>query len=135
MKPDGKPIPGIFAAQDDEIHKRLKRPVAGAYAMSSLVSFEPYVDSTMRVFCDQLRRRFVETGEPCDLGKWLQMFAFDVIGELTFSRRLGFLETGEDREGVMDGIWDMFRETSLVCLEVLVLVDVLTLPGHANAMD
>lgn len=114
MKPDGKPIPGIFAAQDEDVHKKLKKPVAGAYAMSTLVSFEPYVDSTMRIFCEQLESRFVDTGSTCDLGKWLQMFAFDVIGELTFSKRLGFLESGEDRDRVMDGIWEMFKETSLV---------------------
>ncbi|KAK0726781.1 cytochrome P450 [Lasiosphaeria miniovina] len=120
MKPNGKPIPGIFAAQDEDIHRRLKKPVSGAYAMTTLVSFEPYVDTTMRVLCDELRARFVtEENDPdnkpeCDLGQWLQMFAFDVIGELTFSKRLGFLETGTDVNGVMASIWHMFQETALV---------------------
>ncbi|KAL4903514.1 hypothetical protein BDW74DRAFT_186129 [Aspergillus multicolor] len=114
MKPRGKPIPGIFAAQDEAVHKLLKRPVAGAYAMSTLVSFEPYVDTTMRVFCEELERRFSGNGRVCDFGKWLQMFAFDVIGELTFSRRLGFLESGEDINHVMASIWETFKKTSLV---------------------
>jgi hypothetical protein len=114
MKPNGKAIPGIFAAQDEDIHRRLKKPVSGAYAMSTLVSFEPYVDTTMAVFCEQLQARFVDTQKPCDLGIWLQMFAFDVIGELTFSKRLGFLESGTDVNNVMLSIWEMFQETSLV---------------------
>ena len=114
MKPNGKPIPGIFAAQDEDTHRLLKKPISGAYSMTTLVSFEPYVDSTIRVLCEQLDQRFVQTGKPCDLGKWLQMFAFDVIGELTFSKRLGFLETGEDVNGVMRSIWEMFKETALV---------------------
>ena len=114
MKPNGKPIPGIFATQDEGIHNILKKPVSNAYSMTTLLSFEPYVDTTMDVFCRQLRSRFADTGHPCDLGVWLQMFAFDVIGELTFSRRLGFLESGEDVNGVMKDIWDMFQETSLV---------------------
>jgi hypothetical protein len=114
MKPNGKAIPGIFAAQDEEIHRRLKKPVSGAYAMSTLVSFEPYVDTTMLVFCEQLQARFVESQKPCNLGTWLQMFAFDVIGELTFSKRLGFLESGTDVNNVMASIWEMFKETSLV---------------------
>ncbi|GAB1316613.1 hypothetical protein MFIFM68171_06823 [Madurella fahalii] len=114
MKPNGKPIPGIFAVQDEEVHRRLKKPVSGAYAMSTLVSFEPYVDTTMAVFCEQLQTRFADSQRPCDLGTWLQMFAFDVIGELTFSKRLGFLETGTDVNNVMASIWDMFKETSLV---------------------
>ncbi len=118
MKPRGKPIPGIFAAQDEAVHRALKKPVSGSYSMSTLVNFEPYVDTTMRVFCDQLEARFVKNSgdmsSPCDFGQWLQMFAFDVIGEMTFSRRLGFLETGEDVNHVMASIWNMFKQTSLV---------------------
>lgn len=114
MKPRGKPIPGIFAAQDENIHRALKKPISGAYSMSTLLSFEPYVDSTMRVFCEQLESRFMESKTPLDFGKWLQMFAFDVIGELTFSRRLGFLESGEDINHVMANIWETFKKTSLV---------------------
>ena len=114
MKPAGKPVPGIFAAQDPVIHQALKRPVANAYSLSALVSFESRVDSTMEVFCTQLEERFVDRQQVCDLGKWLQMFAFDVIGELTFSKRLGFLESGEDVNGVMAGIWNTFKQTSLV---------------------
>ncbi|KAF2004773.1 cytochrome P450 [Amniculicola lignicola CBS 123094] len=113
MKPTGKPMPGIFATQDETIHKALKRPISGAYSMSTLVSFEPYVDATMRVFCDQLQTRFAETKAVADFGMWLQMFAFDVIGQLTFSKRLGFLERGEDVDNVMARLWGMFRQTSL----------------------
>ncbi len=118
MKPRGKPTAGIFAAQDEGVHRALKKPVSGAYSMSTLVSFEPYVDTTMRVFCDQLEARFVKSnGEkppPCDFGQWLQMFAFDVIGDLTFSTRLGFLESGTDVDHVMASIWNTFRQTSVV---------------------
>jgi Cytochrome P450 len=118
MKPRGKPTPGIFAAQDEAIHKALKKPISSAYSMTTLVSFEPYVDTTMRVFCDQLEARFVKRGgeeQPiCDFGQWLQMFAFDVIGDLTFSTRLGFLESGTDVDHVMASIWNAFRQTSLV---------------------
>lgn len=86
--------------------------------MTNLVSFESYVDSTMRVFCDQLDARFVKNGggnsPACDFGQWLQLFAFDVIGEITFSHRLGFLEQGEDVDGIISDIWNTFRKTSLV---------------------
>ena len=34
------------------------------------------------------------------------MFAFDVMGELTFSKRLGFLERAEDVDGIMTSIWN-----------------------------
>ena len=121
MKPAGKPVPGIFATQDPVIHQTLKRPVANAYSLSALVSLESRVDSTMEVFCTQLTERFVDKQQVCDLGKWLQMFAFDVIGELTFSKRLGFLESGEDINGVMAGIWNTFKQTSLVRKDLVLL--------------
>ncbi|KAF7960128.1 hypothetical protein EAE96_001727 [Botrytis aclada] len=31
---------------------------------------------------------------------WLQCYAFDVIGEITFGKRFGFLDKGEDKDGV-----------------------------------
>lgn len=117
MKARNKPVEGIFATQDEMIHRNLKRPISSVYSMSNLVSFEPYVDSTMRVFCGQLEKRFVsKDGRPpaCNMSDWLQMFAFDVIGELTFSKRFGFLENGEDVDGIMVGLWNTFKKTSLV---------------------
>lgn len=108
----GKPVPTIFATQDEILHRTLKKPIAGIYSMSNLLSFEPYVDSTISFFFQQLDKLFAETGAVCDLGRWLQMFAFDVMGEITFSKRLGFLETGEDVNGIMGNIWKFFKKTS-----------------------
>ena len=107
-------MPTLFATQDEELHRTLKRPIAGVYSMSNLVSFEPYVDSTIRVFFAELDKRFVQTQNVCNLGDWLQMFAFDVMGEITFSRRLGFLESGEDVDDVMRSIWRYFKKASPV---------------------
>lgn len=35
---------------------------------------------------------------------WLQYFAFDVIGEISFNKKLGFLEKGEDIDGIIGTI-------------------------------
>ena len=110
----GKAIPGLFATQDEDIHRLLKRPIAGIYSMTNVVSFEPYVDSTIRVFFDQLDKRFVHTNEVCNFDVWLQMFAFDVIGEITFSKRLGFLEKGQDIDGIMESSWKYFSKAAVV---------------------
>lgn len=68
-------LPTIFAAQDEALHRMLKRPIAAVYSMSNLVSFEPLVDRTVDIFRRELDRRFVASGEACDLGTWLQYFA------------------------------------------------------------
>lgn len=110
----GKPIPGMFATQDEGLHYVLKRPIGGIYSMSNMVSFECFVDSTIRVLFEQIDKRFVQTKDICDLGAWLQYFAFDVIGEITFSKRLGFLERGEDVDGIIETIWNYFYNAAPV---------------------
>lgn len=72
--------------------------------MSTLVGFEPFVDSTTLEFLRQIRQRFADKADQsgvCDFGAWLQFYAFDVIGELTYSKRLGFVENGVDVESII----------------------------------
>jgi hypothetical protein len=64
---------------DEEKHTLLSKPIANAYAMSTLVDFEPLVDSTSRTFMEQMERRFVKPSKECPLDRWLQMYAFDVM--------------------------------------------------------
>ncbi|MDI1486708.1 MAG: hypothetical protein OHK93_005968 [Ramalina farinacea] len=121
----GKPAPTIFGTQDEGLHRLLRRPIVGVYGMSNLLTFEPLVDRTIEYLVGRLEEEFVDEnnefgqdeagkeskmqeGRACDLGQWLQMFAFDVMGELTFLRRLGFLESGADVEGIMGALWAYF---------------------------
>lgn len=41
--------------------------------------------------------------------------AFDVIGQITFSRTLGFLEQGRDVDGILQEIDAEFNYRSIVC--------------------
>jgi len=51
--------------------------------------------------------------KPVDLGAWLQYFAFDVVGEVTFASKLGFLEQGTDVDGMMKAIEGMLTYAAL----------------------
>ncbi|KAF2258967.1 putative benzoate 4-monooxygenase cytochrome P450 [Lojkania enalia] len=110
----GKILPGLFATQDEGMHRMLKKPIAGVYSMTNMTSFEDLVDRTIGVFLNQLDARFVNTGAICDWGTWLQYFAFDVVGEMTFSKRLGFLEQGKDVENIMSDIWHWFEYVAVI---------------------
>ncbi|KAK9855652.1 Cytochrome P450 [Penicillium brevicompactum] len=105
----GKIIQGLFNTQDDQLHRSMKKPIAGIYSMSNLVSFEPYVDSTIGFFLERLEDAQGKGNGKIDLGTWLQWFAFDVMGEITFSKRLGFLDEAKDVDGIMGSIWKMFQ--------------------------
>ena len=111
---NGKRAASLVAMTDESQHARTKRAIANAYSLSKLVEFEVLVDSTIKVFLETLDERFARTGEWCDLGRLLQYFAFDVIGELTFSKRLGFLEKGEDVNGMIKAIGANFRYFSVL---------------------
>ncbi|KAI8293247.1 Cytochrome P450 monooxygenase gsfF [Colletotrichum sp. SAR 10_98] len=61
--------------------------------MSTLKELEPYVDSAIHVLFDKLNEM---VGQTVDMGNWVQLYAFDVIGEVTFSKRFGFMDVGSD---------------------------------------
>lgn len=111
----GRVIQGIFNTQDASLHSSLRRPIANIYSMSNLVEFEPYVDSTIRVLLRQLEDARPGPGKAVDLGKWLQWFALDVMGEITFSRRLGFLNEARDVDGIIQKVLGLFKYASWVC--------------------
>ncbi|KAK4939243.1 hypothetical protein LTR10_020439 [Elasticomyces elasticus] len=112
---NGKRLFTLFTATDEKFHAKLRRAVSNAYAMSTLVQFEQYVDSTTMAFLLQMRTRFADRADQlCNFSTWLQWYAFDVIGELTFSKRLGFLDRGEDVEGIIKSIEEMLDYAAVV---------------------
>ena len=107
---NGKRAASLVFTTDEEQQVKMKRPIAAAYSLSTLKEFEPLIDSTTAVFLSRLDELFASTGKSCDLGQWLQWYAFDVIGELTFSKRLGFVEKAEDIEGMCASVgWNFDR--------------------------
>lgn len=82
---NGRPEIGrtnLFALRDIKQHATTRRHYANVYAMSSLVSYEPYVNNCIDIFTSRLQM-CGKSGETIDLSKWFQYYAFDVIGEIT----------------------------------------------------
>ncbi|KAF7167617.1 hypothetical protein CNMCM6106_003096 [Aspergillus hiratsukae] len=111
-----KPQMNLFSTRDEMFHREQKRPVANAYSMTSLLELESAVDSCTEIFINQLGR-FAKNGTPVDLGMWLQYYAFDVVGEFTFAKKLGFLQEGKDVDGMMEAIQGMLVYAS-VCGQI-----------------
>lgn len=101
----GKRLQSLFNTTDEKHHAKLRRAIANAFSMSNVTQFEPLVDSTIATFTTAMEERFVNR-KTCDFGEWLHFFAFDVLGELTFSKRLGFVEQGIDVERIMRSLED-----------------------------
>jgi hypothetical protein len=71
---DGKVLENMSSTRDEDVHSKLRRPVAHAYSLGTLIDYEPLVDSTSIVFMSQISR-------------WLQMYAFDIMYEINLSFR------------------------------------------------
>lgn len=111
-------IPGkdsftLFGDQDIRRHADSRKRFQNVYSMSSLVSYETYVDQCADIFTQRLSE-IAASGRPINMAYWLQAYAFDVIACITFGGRFGFLDSGEDIRGMMSQLHDFVRYASLV---------------------
>lgn len=85
----------IFSDQDMRRHAESRKLFQNAYSMTSLVSYEAYVDECTDLFAQRLSES-AASHRPLDMAHWFQAYAFDVIACITFGARIGFLNSGED---------------------------------------
>ncbi|KAI9736703.1 MAG: hypothetical protein M1834_000907 [Cirrosporium novae-zelandiae] len=104
----GRRLPSLFSTTDEQFHASLRRCVNNAFSMSSLIQYEPFVDTTTEVFLDQTEEVFASKSAPCNFTQWLQFYAFDVIGQITYSKRHGFIDSVEDVEGMVNYLAGVF---------------------------
>ena len=107
-------LPAVFNTRDETLHKQLKTPIAPIFSLSNTITFEAFADQVLGVLFHQLDERYVGPQKTFDLGDWLQYFAFDVMGTLTFSKRYGFLENGSDVNGMLQTIAEYFSRVAPV---------------------
>jgi cytochrome P450 len=109
-----KPQMNLFSTRDPMYHREQKKKVAGAFSMTSLLECEAAVDSCTKLFLSRLDQMASSAPRKIiDLGAWLQYYAFDVVGEVTFAQKLGFLETGGDVDDMMKTIEGILAYASL----------------------
>lgn len=76
--------------------------------MSALVQYEPNVNDVIDVFLERTRQIYAAPGKVADFALWLQYFAFDVIGQITYSKQHGFVEKNEDIDGMIAYLGRLF---------------------------
>ena len=76
------PNHNLFSARDRGVHAAMRRRVAGMYSLSTVKSYEPYVDNCVKLLLEVFDG-FAKRGEVFDLQTWMQCYAFDVVGEIT----------------------------------------------------
>lgn len=80
---------------DPARHIQKTRSLSAGFSLSNISKAEPYIDNVLSLF----KTRFDElsdSGAPVEFQQWFSFFAFDVLGEVTFSKSFGFVDTGTD---------------------------------------
>lgn len=102
---NGRITPSLFSSLDVAWHDNLRKAIQPGFNLSALVQYEPFVNSTIRSFIRQLDNRFAgKTGSAgiVNLPTWMQWYAFDVIGEITYGEPVGFLESASDINNIIE---------------------------------
>ncbi|KAH6616598.1 cytochrome P450 [Boeremia exigua] len=87
-----------MSATDPKEQVRRSKNLAAGFALSHVIKSEPYIDGCIRL----LKTRLLESArseKQVHLDEWFNYMAFDIIGEVIFSQRFGFLEAGKDLGG------------------------------------
>ncbi|KAK7963890.1 cytochrome P450, partial [Apiospora saccharicola] len=100
---DGEIVYNIFSQTDPETHAHWRKPISKQYSTNSVLLFESRIDDVLSELCAELESRYVNISKDstCCLDKWLLYFAWDVVGTVTFSQPIGFLNKGCDFNGVL----------------------------------
>jgi hypothetical protein len=97
--------PDIFTETREAVHAQKKRVANVPYTMAAMQQLGPFIEDTIELLVFKLDQ-FADGSANIDLGEWLHFFAFDVLGEVAFSRKFGFLDEGFDVENAIRTIDD-----------------------------
>jgi len=104
----------LFSIQDVNYHTSLRKNIGGLYTKAAVKDFEPQIDSCIALFMSQLANLSRDGPATLDMSLWLHLFAFDCLGEVNVSRQFGFLESGQDIDGMIAAADRIFYMVGLV---------------------
>lgn len=96
----------LFSDRDMKRHAETRRKFQSMFSMSSLLHYEKFADDVQETFQQRLSE-MTNTGTAVNMHHWLQCYAFDVIGCITYGQRFGFLDEGKDIENCIASLNSM----------------------------
>lgn len=115
---DGSPLHNIFSTSDIEYHSALKKTIGSLYSFSALKNIQHNLDRCVALLVDRLGDVVRAGPTRIDMSAWLQFYTFDSLGEVNFSQRMGFLESGTDLDGICELDHHLMRHFGLVWLHI-----------------
>ncbi|KAL4816232.1 cytochrome P450 [Aspergillus spinulosporus] len=87
-----------MSTTDSKRRVELAKNVASAYTLSNVIKSEKYMNETISLMLDRFDQ-FSDKQQPVEFDHWFNYLAFDIVGEVVFSQRFGFIEGGKDIDG------------------------------------
>ncbi|RWA04439.1 hypothetical protein EKO27_g10667 [Xylaria grammica] len=102
---NGKITYNIFSETDSAAFIRMKKPIAKHFSTSAVLPFQRHIDSVLAHFVRKIDERYGSMGDEetgiFDFGKWMHYLAWDMVGKVTYGRRIGYLDYGYDFDGTL----------------------------------
>ncbi|KAF4334745.1 pisatin demethylase cytochrome P450 [Fusarium beomiforme] len=103
----------LFNERNLARHAHDRKQFQSTYSMSSLVNYEAFVDDCAEILKTRLSE-LCAANQVIDMHHWFQCYAFDVIGMITYGKRLGFLDKGEDVGNVIRALGELLGYSTIV---------------------
>ncbi|PVH95098.1 cytochrome P450 [Periconia macrospinosa] len=103
----------IFSVINERRHAVNRRKVASLFSMTSLVAYEPYVDTSNATLMEKFAE-FAATGQTISIPDWMQYYAFS--RDTRIGSPFGMMRTGRDIQGILDAIHQNLAYSSRMCL-------------------
>ncbi|KAI0142821.1 hypothetical protein GGR57DRAFT_485308 [Xylariaceae sp. FL1272] len=104
----------LAGERNEKIHGAQRKLVARPYSMESMKHLEPQIEAMIDALLQKLDAAATTPSQSFNLGKWLQLTSFDIIGAVSFGKPFGFMAAGTDNglfaqlQGALDSaLWVM----------------------------
>ncbi|KAI4657680.1 uncharacterized protein J4E78_006068 [Alternaria triticimaculans] len=115
FRPSLARYPDLFTNLDEKSHASRRKIVNNLYSMSNIVRSEANIDNCTKTLMEKFHGIAVK-GDAIDVSTWVQWYAFDVIGELFFSRMFGFMAQAADYRGYITALDCLLPMLTTACV-------------------
>ncbi|RKF61168.1 Benzoate 4-monooxygenase [Erysiphe neolycopersici] len=91
--------PNLFNTLDRDEHSRKRKPLLPIHSVASVHKFEKKIHENLRLIIkqwDKLAKEANNDYAKLDCMHWLNLLAFDIIGDVTYGKSFNLLKTGQD---------------------------------------
>ncbi|KEQ98176.1 hypothetical protein AUEXF2481DRAFT_72492 [Aureobasidium subglaciale EXF-2481] len=85
----------IGSERRPEKHSRMRKSLSAAFSTKALIEQEQIINSCVDQFVSSLDQGDGASERGLNMTKWLEMIAFDILGEMAFGESFGCIESGK----------------------------------------